>query len=196
MPILLHRVPLVGDLQAVTVGGIPLTFKRYQPVAWARLVPWGSTVHPDAVPFPVVIDSGLNDAFLIRASQVRAWSKLEPEDYVGQHAVRSRGVAVKCYRFNVELFRLRAGNRTDVVAGRLQTDKGVAVVPPELESLFPEIPTLGVRAMVASRATFTVDGGGKTFSLRTPGPPATRRNDQTPAPSRPDRPPASEPGPS
>lgn len=169
MPFRLTRVPLVEEEHTVTLGGVAISLRIYQPVIWVRLVPWVGSPHSEAVTFPAVMDTGNNHSFLIPASLFRAWTRLDPASFVTKHTVRVHGHELPCYGFNIEVYRVRKGNTTQRRAGRLQTDRGVMIVGEGLEPHFPRLPVIGVRCLCASRATFMVDGGRATFSLHGPG---------------------------
>jgi hypothetical protein len=85
------------------------------------------------------------------------------------HPVWVNGLPAACHAFNLDLYRVRAGEPTTRVAGRLQTDRGVTVIPDQYVDRFPRLPVLGVRCLCASRVTFAIDGGRRTFTLRGPG---------------------------
>ena len=171
MPNLLHRVPLMTTERTVRPGGVPVVLRGYQPVAWVRLVPWGGRPGPRAVPFPAVLDTGHNHSFLIPSSLFEAWTGESPDGLITYRVVPANGVSVGCYGFNVEVFGMRAGEPTERVVGRLETDRGVAIIPPEHEGRFPRLPVIGVRALCASRVTLTVDGDGRTYTLKAPAAP-------------------------
>lgn len=169
MPFRLTGLSLPRDDRVVAPGGVPLTLRVYQPVVWVRLAPRVGPPDPAAVTFPAVVDTGNNHSFLIPSSLFRAWVRLDPAELVTVHRVRAVDVELRCHALNVDLYRVRDGNPTDRVAGRLQTDRGVVIVPESLEHLFPRLPVIGVRCLRASRAVFTVDGSRATYSLRGPG---------------------------
>jgi hypothetical protein len=168
MPFRLTRIPLVPAEQTLTPGGVRITLRLYQPVIWIRLVPWVGSAHPEAMTFPAVLDTGNNHSFLMPATLFAGWTRLDPSALKTRHTVRANGVELSCHGLNIDVYRMRNGNPTSRVAGRLQTDRGVVLVPERHEHLFPRLPVIGVRALCASRATFTVDGQRKAFSLRGP----------------------------
>ncbi len=168
MPFRLTRVPLVGEEHDVAPGGVAITLRVYQPVIWVRLVPWVGSVHPEAVTFPAVLDTGNNHSFLIPTTLFQSWTRLDPAAFVTKHTVRVHGHVLSCHGLNVEVYRTRNGNPTERRAGRLQTDRGVVIVGHALEPFFPRLPVIGVRCLRASRATFTLDGGRGTYTLTGP----------------------------
>lgn len=165
MPFLLTRVPLVAAERIVAPAGTLVTLRAYQPVVWVRLAPWSGEPHPEAVTFPAVLDTGNNHTFLIPAPLFRAWARVEPNDLRPLRMVEVNGVLVPGHGFNLDLLRLRRGNPTDRVAARLQTDRGIAIIPDEFVGRFPRMPVLGVRSLTVNRVTFTLNGGRRTFSL-------------------------------
>jgi hypothetical protein len=84
------------------------------------------------------------------------------------------GLPIPCFRFNLDLFRLRNGEPTGRIAARLQTDQGIAIIPDALVSHFPRLPVLGVRCLTINRVTFTLNGDGRTFSLSQPSLPKAK----------------------
>ena len=169
MPFRLTHIPLVDDERTVSPGGVTLTLRICQPVVWVRLAPWVGVSHPDAVSFPAILDTGNNHSFLIPETLFRAWTHLDPATVVTKHKVRVHGTELSCHGLNIDVCRTRDGSPTDRRAGRLQADRGIVIVGESLESRFPRMPVLGVRCLRASRATFTIDGGRGTYSLRGPG---------------------------
>jgi hypothetical protein len=159
------HIPLVAVEQILSVGGIDITLRAYQPVVWVRLVPWAGLSTPDAVPFPAVIDTGNNNSFLIPAPFFRAWSRTDPDlSFPGRPALVN-GIPLRFHRYNLDLFRTRGGGPTDRVAARLQTDQGVMIIPDALVPSFPRLPVLGVRCLTTNRITFSLNGDKQTFSL-------------------------------
>ena len=190
MPFVLRRVPLVAAERSVAAGGVPITLRPLQPVAWARLVPWGVGEPAADGAFPAVIDTGNNGTVLIPESIFHAVTGLNPGALIGHHTTPVNGVPLRCYRFNLDLLRLRRGEPVDGTAARVQTDRGVGIIPTALESLFPRMPVIGVRCLAVNRLSFSLNGEKRTFSLwrppagggaLTPAPPASAPPAASPA---------------
>jgi hypothetical protein len=162
------RVSLAQTERTVTPGGVPILLRRYQPAVWVKLVQWEKPEQDLGIAFPAVLDSGNNHSFLIPGSLFQAWMQIELEQLDHFRTVLVNGILLRCYGFNVDLLRLRSGQPTERVAGRLQTDRGIAIIPRELEHRFPRMPVIGVRCLIASRVTFSLSGDKKSFSLSQP----------------------------
>lgn len=165
----LDRIPLIGADREISLGGVSVMLRLYQPVVWVRLVPWVGPRHSEAVTFPAVIDTGNNHSFLIPASLFEAWVRLDPETLMTRHKVRVNDRELSCHGLNIDVYRMRRGDAIDRIAGRLQTDRGVVIVKRTVEHQFPRLPVIGVRSLCASRASFALSGDLETFSLRGPG---------------------------
>jgi hypothetical protein len=177
MPFVLTRVPLNAAERTAAPGGVPITLRPYQPVVWVRLVGW----EPDpaaegrAVAFPAVLDTGNNGTVLIAETVFRAATGTDPADSPRYHTSVVNGVPLRCYGYNLDLLSVRNGDALERVAWRLQTDRGVHVIPADLEHRFPRVPVIGVRCLTTNRLTYSLNGRRRTFSLwRPPSPPAAR----------------------
>jgi hypothetical protein len=159
------RFSLAQTDRTVAPGGVAMLLRGYQPAVWVKLVQWERPQEELGIAFPAVLDTGNNHSFLIPGSLFQAWMQIEPEQLDHFRTVLVNGVLLRCYGFNVDLLRLRSGQPTARVAGRLQTDRGIAIIPRELEHRFPRMPVIGVRCLVASRVTFSLNGDKQTFSL-------------------------------
>lgn len=171
MPFVLSRVPLTAAERTTAPGGVPITLRPYQPVVWVRLITWKSDEPPTGVIFPSVLDTGNNGTVLMPESVFRAVSGINHDDLIGHHTALVNGVLLRCYRFNLDLLHLRGGAPIERVDWRLQTDRGICVIPSELEHRFPRMPIIGVRCLTTNRLTFSLNGSRRTFSLWRPSGP-------------------------
>jgi hypothetical protein len=171
MPFRITRVPLVAAEHVVSPGGVDVTLRPDQAVVWVRLVPWGGRSDPQSVTFPAVVDTGNNHIFLIPGPFFRVWARTDYRTVEPGRQVLVNGLPLRCFPFNLDLVRLRAGEPTGRVAARLETGPGVMIIPDALVSSFPRLPVLGVRSLTLNRVTFTLNGGRQTFSLSQPGRP-------------------------
>ena len=169
MPFRIARVPLVATEHVVSPGGVGVTLRTHQPVVWVRLVPWVGPPDPGSVAFPAVVDTGNNHTFLIPGPFFRAWTNTDYRTLPTGRQLRVNGLPLQCYHFNLDLLRVRDERATDRVAGQLQTDQGVVIIPDALVPNFPRMPVLGVRCLTVNRVTFTLNGDRHTFSLSQPG---------------------------
>src|SRR5437762_2431847 len=118
MPFRLTRVPLVRKEQIVSLSDVPITLRTYQPVVWVRLVPWAGSVHPDAITFPAVVDTGNNHSFLIAASLFRAWVRLDPSTLRTKHKLLVNAIELACHGLNIDVYRMRGDQPSARIAGR------------------------------------------------------------------------------
>ena len=70
--------------------------------------------------------------------------------------------------FHLDLMRVWNRQPTGQVAGRLETDRGLVVIPEDQEARFPRMPVLGVRTRCFNRVTFSLYGARQTFTLSQP----------------------------
>jgi hypothetical protein len=167
MPFTLSRVPLNGADRTVLLRGESVILRPLQPVIWIRLAAWelAEAAKTQPITFPVVVDTGNNGTLLIPESVFRAAVGVSPAALKGRATAPVNGILLACYGFNLDLLRLRGGVPLERVVGRLQTDRGVFLIPTELEHRFPRLPVLGVRCLTLNRLTFSLSGDRRTFSL-------------------------------
>lgn len=167
MPFILSRVPLVATERTVAPGGVAVTLRPFQPVVWVRLVAWepDEISEPRTVGFPAVLDTGNNGT---PETIFRAVTGVLPQSLKGRHTAPVNSFLLRCYGFNLELLRLRNSFPLERATGQLQTDRGVYVIPADLEHRFPRMPIIGVRCLTINRLTFSLNGDRRTFSLWRP----------------------------
>jgi hypothetical protein len=170
MPFALTRVPLTTAERTVALGGVAITLREFQPIVWVRLIAWlpSEASASQAVAFPAVLDTGNNGTALIPETVFRAVTGASLLSLKGRHTAFVNGVILRSYGFNLDLLRLRNEAPLERVAWRLQTDRGVYVIPTELEHRFPRTPIIGVRCLTTNRLTFSLNGSRRMFSFWRP----------------------------
>src|SRR4051812_26518273 len=96
MPFRISRIPLVGEDQVLSPGGVDITLRRYQPVVWVRLVPWVGQADPEPVTFPAVVDTGNNHSFLIPGPFFRVWANTDYRTLRAGQPVLVNGLPIRC----------------------------------------------------------------------------------------------------
>jgi hypothetical protein len=98
VPSILRRLPIFEQATTLSVPGGPVVSgKPFQVVCWVSLTAAGLPVcPPGARRFPVVLDTGFNDNFLIQEQQFVAWAGLSVQglDAVGFLSVYSKRAAL------------------------------------------------------------------------------------------------------
>jgi hypothetical protein len=163
-PLLLSGAPFLDEI------GQPLQVFHDQIVFWASLTPVGHAPPVgEAGCFPVVIDSGFNDSFLIREAQLRVWTGLSPTAlHVNSHGLRISG-QLTLTRYEAELWvhPNKPGLRDPlgVPAVRLDLPDGIAVWPDSFPGA-KRLPLLGLRALRWQGLGLSIDGARCRVSLR------------------------------
>lgn len=154
-------------------SGRPVRVLHDQVVVWASLAPPSLAALPAGYPlFPVLIDTGFNDAFLMQERQAEAW--MTP-------AVVARLVTAPVFlRLGAEQIPGRyaalwlhpnvPGTRDPDPAGnpvRLRLPTGATLTPPG-SAYSKEKPLLGLLAIRFNRLLLRVDGARERVSIDTP----------------------------
>ncbi len=140
----------------------PLKIWHDQIMVWASLAPLSLLSPPPDFPvFPLLIDSGFNDSFLMQARQ--AWSWMTPTVCRQLPQNRHRLPVQNAYLPNrsaaVWIYPNQPGSRdpsTHVLPVRLELEFGVTLVPPGPYAR--EKPLLGVRAIRYNKLNIRING--------------------------------------
>jgi hypothetical protein len=166
---LLHRMPFTAVPNEITVQGQSVLIRANQIILWISLTLQRiGEPNPSAVPFPALLDIGLNRSFSIHSRHLIEWAELRPDalDVVG--AVRDRGRRLLCRAVNVWVHpnspgdQIRLAERPPVL---LKVDDGMAVYP---DGDFPRLPIVGLQAVADNDLILKVNGPRREASLRTP----------------------------
>jgi hypothetical protein len=174
MPTIIQDMPWVNDpngeelrlpdgrplICPITHG--PVRIRQDQPVVWASLAPWKFTsLPPDFPVFPLLIDIGFNDSFLMQRQQAWNWMtpavcKELPENGqrfpVHDERIINRHAALWLHP-NVPGSRDRD---PDAIPVRLRLDFGATLAPPGRYAR--PLPLLGMRAIWFNGLTLCIDG--------------------------------------
>lgn len=159
--------PLIDPLT-----GRPFRVLNDQLVVWVCLAPRRMPAPTGLQPFPVVLDTGFTNTFLMQQEQAEAWAS--PGLVAGLTANRNGlpliGGTIRGRDADLWLFPNVPGTRNPDPAGspvRLELPKGAWLSPPN----FPgskEKPLLGLRAIAFNRLTVHIDGLARTLGIDTP----------------------------
>jgi hypothetical protein len=152
-----------GQLVVCPTLGRSLRVYHDQIVLWATFTPNSHTLpSPNAVLFPVVLDTGFNDAFLMQQRQVETWftpaflagiGQIGPGLPIGRERIPGWDLALWLYP-NVP------GTRDPDPAGTpvwIDLPLGVPLTPPGSTST-KEKPLLGLRALRLNDLSLRIDG--------------------------------------
>jgi hypothetical protein len=167
-PLLLSGVPFQDET------GHPLQVLHDQIVFWASLTPVGHTPPVgEAGCFPIVIDSGFNDSFLISEAQLRVWAGLSPAALPRHSSSLRISSQLTLTRYAAELWvhPNKPGSRdpSGVPAVRVALPDGIAVWPQIIPGA-KRLPLLGVRALRWQGLGLSIDGAHCRVSLRNSDP--------------------------
>lgn len=152
--------------------GRPLRVYHDQHLIWATFTPGGpSPPPPGAALFPILIDSGFNETFLMQERQARAWMGTAFAGFqtagrwfqMGHELIPAWAISLWAYP-NVP------GTRDpDVLRPptRLRLPGGVPLTPPG-SAYAKEKPLLGLRAIRFNKLTLRIDGGRERLWLDAP----------------------------
>jgi hypothetical protein len=149
--------------------GQPLDILHDQIVFWGSLTPHGAATPPgEAGRFPVDIDTGFNDTFLIGEAQLRKWTGMTLANLIPSgSALRVSGrLTIAMYEADLWLHPNKPGVRDPaaVPAVRLELPDGIAVWPDVVPG-GRRLPLLGLRALRWLGLRLSVDGATRLVSL-------------------------------
>ena len=152
-----------GQLVVCPTTGRRLHVYHDQIILWATFTPDSHTPpSPNAVLFPVVLDTGFNDTFLMQQRQVEAW--LTPAFLAGvkltRHELSVGRERIPCWDLALWIYPNVAGTRdADPAAAPVWIDLplGVTLTPPG-SAYTKEKPLLGLRAVRLNDLSLRIDG--------------------------------------
>jgi hypothetical protein len=170
VPNILRRLPISEQATTLSVPGGPvLSGKPFQVIFWVSVTAPGlPACPPGARRFPVVLDTGFNDNFLIQQQHFAAWAGLSVQELDALGFLSVYGQRAPLLDADVWVYRNVPGRRdqwTSEPPFRLELDCGVAVAPASLGA--PRLPLLGVRALRRNALLFFLDGSQGLAWVRT-----------------------------
>jgi hypothetical protein len=171
MPPILRQLPIFDQATTLRVPNGPVVpIKPLQIICWASITPPGlAALPPGAQRFPVVIDTGFNDNFLLQAQHFTTWAGLALQDFTAMDFLSVYGQRVPLLDVDIWLYRNIPGHRDQLANAlpfRLQLDSGVGVCPASLNA--PRLPLLGMRALRRNDLQLFLDSRACRLWLRTP----------------------------
>jgi hypothetical protein len=171
MATILRQLPFFDHFTTIEVQGHPYRIFPYQIVLWASVGPVGaSELDPHTPRFPVILDTGFTDNFLIHREQLRHFAGLEAESLRrGRDDLRARGRQIPIRAANLWLHSNRPGERNKMADRSpilLELHRGIGVCTDS--DVYPRLPLLGARALHRARARLVVDYWRSRVSLAVP----------------------------
>lgn len=183
MPAVLRDLPFFTEPTEISGPGVREQVYPRQIVVWVSVLPSERLdLSANAPRFPAILDTGLNDSFVISPVQLRMWAGLDWRSLVEEGLDRFYGpVAVPTRRARVWLHPNQFGWRDAFDPLRpavpIGPNAGITVFgngeqvgsDPRSASLpAKRLPLLGMRALTASRCQLHIDGARRLVSLSTP----------------------------
>jgi hypothetical protein len=141
-----------------------------------QIIVWISVTQPHEDPppkdsaFPVVLDTGFNNEFLIRINHFRAWTRRHPNDF-GRCADLKFQAGGAAPRIDVALWLYRnvpgAGDLSDDPPHRLELNRGAAIA---FDDRFARLPLLGMGALQANDLVLHVFAKRRRITIETADP--------------------------
>jgi hypothetical protein len=183
LPAVLRALPYFTEMTEVIGPGVREHVYSRQIVVWVSVTPFGQfELPPNPRRFPAILDTGLNDSFVISPVQLRMWAGLHWDALQEEGVFRYYGpVPVPTRRARVWLHPNQYGWR-DVFdplrpAVRIGPNAGITIFgngeqvgrDPRTASLTAKrLPLLGLRALTASKCQFHIDCVQRLVSLSVP----------------------------
>lgn len=153
---------------------VPLPFgdstqvSAFQMVLWMSLVPKGSLCPPNAIRFPVILDSNLAN-FTMRIQHFSSWAT-RAVGIVHRYGTEViEGQLVDLLSCNLWLYPNLPGSADEIISGlpphRIELDGGVRVY--QQGNAGPHLPTLGLPAMAVAGLIVRIDGVSRSVDVET-----------------------------
>jgi len=163
---ILRKWPFSPTTTTLDVAGESIITRPYQMVIWASLT-LDDAPPASAARLPVILDTGHNHNFSIRASQLEKWAGISPGQCRKIGAILVNREELPLLAVDAWIHRNRPG--TDQLLPhpvRLLLPEGISVYPSESASA-PRLPLLGLRGLVRNRWRVVIDGTQLSLSKKT-----------------------------
>ena len=171
MPVILRNSPFYDHPTTAEFSGRSVAVKRDQIIVWVSLSEMGSPEFDSRTPkVPAILDTACNHSFVIRERQLIDWAGIHPEFRHRLGSTRLHGNLVPQLAGNVWLHQNQPGQRDEFSARppfRLETNRGIAVVPETENAGHPRLPLLGLPALRWNHLLLSLDGDRSRITIRT-----------------------------
>ena len=168
MPKLLNRMPFLDQSTTIFVRGESVHLRSNQLILWLSLtLRRVDCPNPQAIPFPVILDTGFMHSFAIQERHLIAWGGLRPDVLATLGTTRDRGTRISLREANIWIHPNRRGTlepKLDRIPHWLDAEHGIAIYP---TGDFPRLPILGLRAIAENNLILHVNGRQREATLRT-----------------------------
>ena len=171
MPTIINKLPFSPHGSTVNFRGQSVVVKRHQIIVWVSIAEFGlSTLHPDTLRFPALLDTGCNHNFVILQQRLREWAGIHPQYLPRVHDTRLFGEPAPQFAANIWLHsnephqRDRFANRPSFL---LEAYPGIVVLPKQ-GTHHLRLPLLGMRALERANLHVSIDCEHNRVSIRTP----------------------------
>lgn len=169
---ILDNLPYFDEMTDAYFDNRVVRVKAYQIIVWMSLTRPLSMdaflgLDPPPPRFPAVLDTGLSHNFLMREEHLREWANQSLQDFSMLRQMKVNGVPVPLYEADLWLHHNRPGSRDDsagVPPFQLEVEDGIGVYP-QGATVFPSLPTLGLRAIDFARLHLSVNGDERIVSM-------------------------------
>ena len=180
---ILRELPYSDEMTEISAPGVREFARPYQIIVWVSVTPADQLESPaSARRFPAILDTGLNDNFIITPVHLRAWAGLHWNSLPEEGPERFHGATpVPIRRANVWLHPNQPGWRDwldplrpavliDLFDGITVYGNGEQVgTDPRTRTLSgPRLPLLGLRALTDMGCQFHIDCARRLVSLELP----------------------------
>ncbi len=169
MPVILRKLPFFNRVTTRPVPGGTVPILPYQIVLSVSIAPTGEEeLHPRALRFPAVLDTGFNKAFLLREEHLNQWAGLRREHLRQIGEITAYGQKVPLFRGNLWFHRNVAGwleEASNLSPFCVDLNRGIAVCPAGMTQ--PRLPLLGLRGLAAANVQLSFHWWKRLVSIRT-----------------------------
>lgn len=164
---ILRQFPFQDKPTTVKMNGETILIRPFQIILWVSLG-LGKNLVQISRCFPAVLDTGHNHNFSIQERQLAGWTDLRPSNMPRLGLILVNRQEIPLISGELWLQRNRPGtNELLLKPFCLKIPQGIACYPEGTPNA-PRLPLLGLRALVQNQLQLTIDGQGKTVTLRAP----------------------------
>ena len=169
--VILDRLPFFDyPMTAILPSGEKVVIKSRQIIVWVAVtLPEIEKPPTPEERFPVVLDTGFNDSFLIREQHLFAWTQIDSSQLPTVSSLTVYGRRARVVDAALWLFRNVPGTRDDLMSttpDRVDVDNGIAICPTSFDQ--PRLPLLGLRTLRVANLRLSLDGATATVTLEAP----------------------------
>jgi len=167
MSAILHQLPFHTAPDEVILGPHRIRIKPYQIVFWVSITAREISAPSGTARVPVILDTGHNHNFSIQRQHLAQWAGVDETQLDMLPEIRERGQRVTMRAAHLWIHSNLPGQRdqfSDAAPFRLLLEGGIAIYP--TDKGFPQLPLIGLRALVHNGLHFTMDPERCVVNLR------------------------------